>query len=219
MRSLTSIVAVNRDGVIGRRNGLPWRLRSDMRFFREQTLDNVVIMGRKTFDSFGRGALPRRYNIIISSHFALFPEDSDCRTATGVEDSLFRATLAPRIYKDSFVIGGATIYEQFAPFVDRYLITLVEKEVSDGDTFFNQEPLGDPDAWEIRPLLSCPASEADEAEFTIFEVLARNPELFRERRELAIERARIASSEAGVTRSRPRGPKSAAGDDASPSLF
>jgi dihydrofolate reductase len=219
MRSLTSIVAVNRDGVIGRRNGLPWRLRSDMRFFREQTLDNVVIMGRKTFDSFGRGALPRRYNIIISSHFALFPEDSDCRTATGVEDSLFRATLAPRIYKDSFVIGGATIYEQFAPFVDRYLITLVEKEVSDGDTFFNQEPLGDPDAWEIRPLLSCPASEADEAEFTIFEVLARNPELFRERRELAIERARIAASEAGATRSRSRGPKSAAGDDASPSLF
>ena len=105
--------------------------------------------------SFGRGALPRRYNIIISSHFALFPEDSDCRTATSVEDSLFRATLAPRIYKDSFVIGGATIYEQFAPFVDRYLITLVEKEVPDGDTFFNQEPLGDPDAWEIRPCSSC----------------------------------------------------------------
>jgi len=217
MRSLTSIVAVNRDGVIGRRNGLPWRLRSDMRFFREQTLDNVVIMGRKTFDSFGRGALPRRYNIIISSHFALFPEDSDCRTAAGVEDSLFRATLAPRIYKDSFVIGGATIYEQFAPFVDRYLITLVEKEVPDGDTFFNQEPLGDPDAWEIRPLLSCPASEADEAEFTIFEVLARNPELFRERRELAIERARIATSEGRAAR--PRGPKSASGDEASPSLF
>jgi dihydrofolate reductase len=82
LRSLTSIVAVNRDGVIGRRNGLPWRLRTDMKFFREQTLDNVVIMGRKTFDSLGRGALPRRYNIIISGHFALFPEDSDCRTAT-----------------------------------------------------------------------------------------------------------------------------------------
>ena len=218
MRSLTSIVAVNRDGVIGRRNGLPWRLRTDMKFFREQTLDNVVIMGRKTFDSFGRGALPRRYNIIISSRFALFPEDSDCRTATGVEDSLFRATLAPRIYKDGFVIGGATIYEQFAPFVDRYLITLVEKEVPDGDTFFNQEPLGDPDAWEIRPLLSCPASEADEADFTTFEVLARNPEQFRERRELAIERARIAASEGRAARARSRGQK-AAGGDASPTLF
>ena len=219
MRSLTSIVAVNRDGVIGRQNGLPWRLRSDMRFFREQTLDNVVIMGRRTFDSLGRGALPRRYNIVISSHFGLFPEDSDCSTATGVEDSLFRATLAPRIYKESFVIGGASLYEQFAPYVDRYLITLVEKDVPDGDTFFNQEPLGDPDEWEIRPLLSCPASEADEAEFTIFEVLARNPEAFKERRELAIERARIAASEAGTIRSRPRGPKSASSGEASPSLF
>ena len=219
MRSLTSIVAVNREGVIGRQNGLPWRLRSDMRFFREQTLDNVVIMGRRTFDSFGRGALPRRFNIVISSHLGLFPEDSDCRTATGVEDSLFRATLAPRIYKECFVIGGATIYEQFAPYVDRYLITLVDKEVPDGDTFFNQEPLGDPDEWEIRPLLHCPASEADEAAFTTFEVLARNPELFKERRELAIERARIAASEGRAAGSRPRGPKSAAGGDASPTLF
>jgi len=219
MRSLTSIVAVNRDGVIGRQNGLPWRLRSDMKFFREQTLDNVVIMGRKTFDSFGRGALPRRYNIVISTHFGLFPEDSDCCTATGVEDALFRATLAPRIYKESFVIGGATIYEQFAPFVDRYLITLVEKDVPDGDTFFNQEPLGDPDEWEIRPLLSCPASEADEADFTTFEVMARNPELFRERRELAIERGRIAASEGRAARSRSRGPKAAAGGDISPSFL
>lgn len=219
MRSLTSIVAVNREGVIGRQNGLPWRLRSDMRFFREQTLDNVVIMGRRTFDSFGRGALPRRFNIVISSHLGLFPEDSDCRTATGVEDSLFRATLAPRIYKECFVIGGATVYEQFAPYVDRYLITLVEKEVPDGDTFFNQEPLGDPDEWEIRPLLHCPASEADEAAFTTFEVLARNPELFKERRELAIERGRIAASEERAAGSRPRSPKAAAGGDASPTLF
>ena len=117
------------------------------------------------------------------------------------------------------MIGGASLYEQFAPFVDRYLITLVEKDVPDGDTFFNQEPLGDPDEWELRPLLSCPASETDEAEFTIFEVLARNPELFRERREVAIERARVAASERGASRTRPRGPKSAAGGDASPSLF
>lgn len=219
MRSLTSIVAVNREGVIGRQNGLPWRLRSDMRFFREQTLDNVVIMGRRTFDSFGRGALPRRFNIVISSHLGLFPEDSDCRTATGVEDSLFRATLAPRIYKECFVIGGATVYEQFAPYVDRYLVTLVEKEVPDGDTFFNQEPLGDPDEWEIRPLLHCPASEADEAAFTTFEVLARNPELFKERRELAIERGRIAASEERAAGSRPRSPKAAAGGDTSPTLF
>ena len=65
----------------------------------------------------------------------------------------------------------------------------------DGDTFFNQEPLGDPDEWELRPLAHCPASETDEADFTIFEVLARNPDLFRERRELAIERARVAASE------------------------
>ena len=216
MQSLTSIVAVNRDGVIGRENGLPWRLRSDMKFFREQTLDNVVIMGRKTFDSLGRGCLPRRFNIVLSSHLGLFPEDSDCRTATGVEDALYRATLAPRIYKQSFVIGGASLYEQFAPFVDRYLVTLVEKEVPDGDTFFNQEALGDPDAWEIIPLLSCEPSEADEAAFTIFEVLARNPELFKDRRELAIEQGRAAAAGEAEAGSHPRGASAGGGQ---PSLF
>jgi hypothetical protein len=78
--------------------------------------------------------------------------------------------------------------------VDRYLITLVDKVVPQGDTFFDQEFLGDPDEWNITQLGHTPAGPDDEAAFTIFEVLARNPGLIRERRQQAIEAARAAAT-------------------------
>ena len=193
MQRLTSIVAVNEDGVIGCGNALPWRLKTDMRFFRETTSGNAVLMGRKTFDSLGRKCLPKRFNIVISHTFGLFVEGAECRSATGIEDALFRATLAPKRFKHVYVIGGASMYEQFAPYVDRYLITLVQKDVPDGDTFFDQSFLGDPDAWQITELSKVGADSDNEAAFAIFEVLARDPQPFAERRAAAIESARSAS--------------------------
>lgn len=202
MKRLTSIVAVNREGVIGCGNALPWRLRTDMRYFREQTTGNVVLMGRKTFDSLGRRCLPDRYNVVVSHTFGLFPETEDCRPAYGIEDALFRATMAPKRYSETFVIGGASMYEQFTPYVDRYLITMVEKSVPSGDTFFNQDPLGDPDQWRIDQLFSCSASETDEAAFTVFEVLAKQPERFAKRRIEAIASARESATSGRQQRAR-----------------
>jgi dihydrofolate reductase len=151
-------------------------------------------MGRKTFDSLGRKCLPNRHNIVISHSFGLFPETADCKAACGIEDALFRATLAQRGRPEVFVIGGASMYEQFTPYADRYLVTMVEKDVPEGDTFFNQEPLGDPDRWIVSPLFSCPAGENDEASFTVFEALAKNPDQFALRRTAAIETARKAAT-------------------------
>jgi dihydrofolate reductase len=192
MQHLTSIVAVNRDGVIGCGNTLPWRLKSDMRFFRQTTTGNVVVMGRKTYDSLGQRCLPNRYNVVITHHFGLFPKAEDCDFATGIEDGLFRASLAPRKYGDVFVIGGASMYEQFSPFVDRYLITLVEKDVPNGDTFFRESLLGDLADWEMQPLDSIAASSDDEASFSIFELRSRRTKEIRDRRAEAIETARCA---------------------------
>lgn len=200
MRRLTSIVAVNREGVIGCGNSLPWRLKTDMRFFRETTTGNVVLMGRKTFDSLGRRCLPNRHNVVVSHSFNLFPETPDCRAASGIADALFRATLAPKTFSDVFVIGGASMYGQFAPYVDRYLITLVEKAVPEGDTFFDQEFLGNPDEWDIQKLEAIQPSPEDEASFCVFEVLARDPETFLDRRLKAIESARAISTRARATK-------------------
>jgi dihydrofolate reductase len=194
MQRLTSIVAVNRAGVIGCGNTLPWRLKTDMRFFRETTTGNVVLMGRKTFDSLQRRCLPNRQNIVISHTFGLFVETDECRPAYGIEEALFRATRARKKSEEVFVIGGASMYAQFARYVDRYLVTMVEKDVPDGDTFFDQEPLGDPDRWTITELFSCSGSADDEASFTVFEVLSKQPGEFQARRNEAIQAAELAAT-------------------------
>ncbi|WP_158703060.1 dihydrofolate reductase [Allosphingosinicella vermicomposti] len=202
MKRLTSIVAVNREGVIGCGNTLPWRLKTDLRFFKEQTLSNVILMGRRTFDSLGKKCLPGRCNVVISHSFNLFPETEECKAAYGIEDGLFRASLAPRRYKETFVIGGASMYEQFAPYVDRYLITMVEKGVPNGDTFFDQGLLGNPDNWTLEKIGSAPQSSDDEAAFTIFEISSRTPDDFLKRRMAAIENARAASMTQRSSKSR-----------------
>ncbi|HEX8623340.1 MAG TPA: dihydrofolate reductase [Allosphingosinicella sp.] len=219
MERLTSIVAVNHEGVIGCGNALPWRLKTDMRFFRESTIGNVVLMGRKTFDSLGRKCLPRRYNVVVSHDFGLFAETSECRSAIGIEDALFRASLAPREFREVFVIGGASMYGQFARYADRYLITLVEKSVPNGDTFFDQSFLGDPDAWQINPLRSVPAGPDDEASFAIFEVTARDPEGFRHLRMQAIEAAKAASTRLNRASNLPRSRRRLEPDDRSYSML
>lgn len=194
MERLTSIVAVNADGVIGCRNSLPWRLKTDMRFFREQTTGNVVLMGRKTFDSLGRKCLPNRTNVVISHYFGLFPETDSCKAAYGIEDALFRADLALREPRqEAFIIGGASMYAQFAEYADRYLITLVEKSVPEGDTFFDQAFLGNPDEWRITRLEELSPGPEDEVPFSTFEVTSLHPEVFQERRRAAIERGRSAA--------------------------
>jgi dihydrofolate reductase len=204
MKSLTSIVAVNHDRVIGAGNALPWRLRSDMRFFREQTLGGVVIMGRKTYDSLGRRPLKERYNVVVSHSFGLIEPSPECTSAAGIADALFRSDRASRSFRRHFVIGGASMYEQLAPYVDRYLITLVDKEVPDGDTFFDDTFLHNPEEWELREMFRQPKTDFDEASFTVFEVVARDASAFAARRTAAIIRGE-AEATSGRKRLRNRG--------------
>jgi dihydrofolate reductase len=189
MKRLTSIVAVNHEKVIGSGNALPWRLRTDMQFFRETTLGNVVLMGRKTYDSLGKRPLKGRFNVVVSHSFGLIQPSPDCTSATGIDDALFRAKRAPRDYREHFVIGGASMYDQLAPYVDRYLVTLVDKTVPGGDTFFDDSFLHDPEQWDLRELFSKSKSDLDEASFTVFEIVSKNPASFAERRRQAIARA------------------------------
>lgn len=183
MRRLTSIVAVNKQGVIGLGNALPWRVKSDLRFFREQTENNVVIMGRKTYDSLGK-CLPRRFNVVVSHSFSLFPSTPDCQLQNSIGESLMAAERAPQRYKEIYIIGGASMYQQFASMVDRYLVTIVDKVVHDGDAFFDQSLIGDLENWDRKKLLSGDCNnDGDEASFAIFELNAREPELRRAARQ------------------------------------
>jgi dihydrofolate reductase len=174
MRRLTSIVAVNKQGVIGLGNALPWRIRSDLKFFRAQTTGNVVIMGRKTHDSLGK-CLPGRHNIVVSHQLALFESTADCVLRYGIFDALAAAENAPKQFAEAFVIGGAMMYDQFADLVDRYLVTIVDKEVLRGDAFFDDQIIGNENDWEVSMLASGNGTaEGDEAPFQVFELTARN---------------------------------------------
>lgn len=167
---LTSIVAVDQNGAIGCRNSLPWKLQSDMAFFRATTTGHTVIMGRKTFDSIGQ-PLSKRKNVVLSHNSTLFPSTPDCQLALSIGECLARAH--QNRSREIFIIGGAQTYLEFAHLVDRYLVTVVDHEAEDADAFLADDIRQEIGGWETEKLASFPATAGkDQFGFKIFEVEA-----------------------------------------------
>ena len=160
------IVAVADNYAIGRKNALLWNLPGDMKYFREQTSGNAVIMGWMTYQSIGR-PLPRRHNIVIS----LFPwpeAPAEVTVVKSLEEAFAAAEISPRAplgrkdketvlpmdgsvipseakeSKKAFVIGGAYTYAEAVEMVDSMYITHVHDAPQDADAFF---PAIDPEVW------------------------------------------------------------------------
>jgi dihydrofolate reductase len=143
------VVAVADNGVIGHNNTLPWRIRSDLQYFRSVTIGRPVVMGRKTFQSIGR-PLPQRTNIVVTRD-PTFARPG-ILVATGLAGALEAARGdAMRRNADSIaVIGGTEIFRQTLPFANRLLVTEVHAN-PEGDTYL---PEIDPKVWretERRP--------------------------------------------------------------------
>lgn len=130
---LSLIVARARNGAIGRDGTIPWHAPEDLAFFQRETLGGAIIMGRKTWESLPKRPLPRRLNIVVTS--APFAIEKDAQSVS-LESALDAARAAGhmRVY----AIGGAGIYRAFLPKADRLLITEVDLDVPDADTFFPQ---------------------------------------------------------------------------------
>lgn len=127
---LNVIVAVTTDNAIGRNGDLVYRLRGDMRHFRELTMGHPVIMGRLTWESLPSGALPGRRNIVVSRN-----KDYEAPGAE-VVTSLDEATASLNPGEEAFIIGGGRIYEAAMPMADRIYLTVIDAEAPDADTFF-----------------------------------------------------------------------------------
>lgn len=128
--------------VIGRENALPWRLPEDLAFFKRLTMGSPIIMGRKTWESLGRRALPGRLNIVISSSQEAIGS-STAFWAPSIEAALDLAHReAPDTASGIYVIGGATIYGQAMQHASRIYITEVEVDVDGADTFAPELPDG-----------------------------------------------------------------------------
>lgn len=133
---ISLIAALAADRVIGMENAMPWHLPADLAWFKRNTLNKPVIMGRKTFESIGR-PLPGRLNIVISSQ----PGADDRVTwATSIEEAL---ALAGNV-EEVMVMGGGRVYKQFLDRANRMYLTHIDAEVG-GDTHF---PDYEPDEWE-----------------------------------------------------------------------
>jgi len=134
---LALITAMTPDHVIGRNNGLPWRLPKDMRHFKRTTLGHPVIMGRRTFESMP-GPLPRRTNIVLTNQANYVHAGSKAiKVATHFDAAL---ELAERQCRQdgtgtAFVIGGAPVYAAGLPIADRLHVTWVEGDIK-GDAWF-----------------------------------------------------------------------------------
>lgn len=127
---ISIIVAVARNGAIGKNNDLIYHLSGDLKRFKALTTGHSIIMGRHTFESFPKGALPNRRNIVLSRQAGL--------TLPGAEvyGSLAEALDACKGEEEVFVIGGGSIYRQALPIADKLLLTLVDDTPAEADTFF-----------------------------------------------------------------------------------
>ena len=154
------IAAVADNGVIGQGGVMPWRLKSDMRHFRELTTGKPVVMGRRTYDSLHIKPLPGRTNIVVTRDNSF--------TAPGVLvvpslEAALEAALgdAMRRGSDIMVIGGAEIYAQAMPLAGRLEITQVHA-TPEGDTRF---PPIDPAVWRETGRSTHPAGPGDDAAY------------------------------------------------------
>lgn len=146
--TINLIAAIGRNGELGADGGLVWNNRDDMRRFKQLTTDNVVIVGKRTFDGdLGGYRLANRINIVLTTSALNYDVSADdfgklyyvINPATALQ-------LARSFKKDVFVIGGSQIYNIFLPHVEKMYITHVDQSFPEADTYF----LFENSEWEIE---------------------------------------------------------------------
>ena len=125
---------------------MPWHYSADLKFFKETTSGNAVVMGSRTWRTLKR-PLPDRMNIVLSRGVA--PPTDSVVVLPDVQSVLVLATTLTR---DLYVIGGATIYEAFLPYIEQWIVTEVPLSVEGADTFLSSDFLSGFDLYEVRQL-------------------------------------------------------------------
>lgn len=139
MSLVSLIVAVDKNNAIGKDNNLLCYLPNDLKHFKSITSGHTIIMGRKTFESLPNGALPNRNNIVLSRNQAI-----ECKGCALV-DSLDSAIAMTKFYREVFIIGGATVYNEAMKIANRLYVTYIDYAFDGADTFF---PEIDLNVWE-----------------------------------------------------------------------
>ena len=121
------IAAQDINGAIGKDNTLPWHIPEDLKQFKAITLNNTILMGRKTYESIGRRPLPKRRNLILTSQKDL--KANGCEIVNSIEEAL-------EIDPNLFVIGGSDLYRRTIDQCSELYLTIIKTEIKDPDTYF-----------------------------------------------------------------------------------
>ena len=131
---IIGIVAISKNYAIGRGGKLPWHYAADLKFFKETTTGNAVVMGANTWRSIGK-PLPNRLNVVLSGSSSVTPPAEVMRL--GEKDEVI--DLAQYLNRDMYVIGGARVYADFADVIEKWIVTEVPLTVDDADTFMPED--------------------------------------------------------------------------------
>jgi dihydrofolate reductase len=127
---IIAIVAVDRQGAIGKGGKLPWHYSADMKFFRETTTGNACVMGHNTWLTLKK-PLPKRLNIVLSRRSQIEPQDF----VLVLRDLNSVLSLKEYLSCDLFVMGGEQVYREFLPYIDQWIVTEVPLTVDGADAF------------------------------------------------------------------------------------
>lgn len=141
MNNISIIVATSLNNAIGYENQLIYRLPNDLKRFKALTTGHTIIMGRRTFESLPKGALPNRRNIVLSTNPNIYFAEAE--TFTSLEEALASCNKTEEV----FIIGGESIYKQAIEKADKLYLTLIEDNTKDADAFF---PAVDTTIWKEK---------------------------------------------------------------------
>lgn len=132
------IAAIDKNNALGFKNRLLFYLPDDLKRFKALTTGHTVVMGRKTFDSLPKGALPNRRNIVLSRSTRL--ELPGAEVYASLEEALLHCANNEQV----FIMGGASVYKQAMPLADRLYMTEIDAEAAEADVYF---PVIDRELW------------------------------------------------------------------------
>jgi dihydrofolate reductase len=138
---ISIIVAIAQNGAIGYKGDLIYHLSADLLRFKELTTGNTVIMGRKTYESLPKGALPNRRNIVLTRQQGVSYPGTEVYSS--LDEALSKCARDEKVY----IMGGAQVYTQALPMADELEITLVNDTPALADTFFPE--FGSDESWHL----------------------------------------------------------------------
>lgn len=161
---LSILVAVAKNGAIGKDNDLIWYLSDDLKRFKALTTGHTIIMGRKTFESLPKGALPNRTNVVLTKDKS--KSFSNCLMLHSVEEIIEKYAEDP---EEHFIIGGGQLYADLLPYANRIYLTRVHHSF-EADVFFPEINMED---WLVESEERHEVSEKNEYAYSFVNLLRR----------------------------------------------